>query len=140
MKVPAILLVAMAAGVGGCTSSGTEMLRSPEKLQQIQVNRSTKAQVRALLGEPQKITVHSNETETWTYLSTHSTYTETYAAKTAAKSAISFIPVPYLGTAVGLADRAIDTGPDKRGETVTLSLTFNKKGLLKESTKETKRF
>ena len=136
----AILLIAAAAGLGGCTNSGTETLRNPENLRQIHVNHSTKEQVRELLGEPQSITVHSNETETWTYRSTHSSYTEQYAAKTAAKTAVSFVPIPYLGTAVGLADRAIDTGPDKRGETLTLSLTFNKRGILKESRRETKHF
>ena len=132
-----ILLVTIAAGLTGCASSGgTAAFHDSEKLHQIRVNKSTKQQVKSILGEPQSITQHSNETESWVYQSTHTTYTEKYAAKTA----LSFVPVPYLGTAVGLADRVVDVGPDKRGETKTLTLTFNKKGVLKETKRETKHF
>ena len=119
-----------------CESSKTAAHQDPEKLQYIRVNKSTKQQVRSVLGEPQSITVHSNETESWVYQTTNTTYTEKYAAKTA----LSFVHVPYLGTAVGLADRVVDVGPDKTGETRTYSLVFDKKGILKETKRVTKRF
>lgn len=124
-----ILIIAMT----GCASSdrGTVIiLQDPERLGQLQVNKSTKAQVRELLGEPQSISIYSNETENWVYQSTHTDYTEIYVAK----KALSFVPVPYLGTAVGLAD----IGPEKIEDTHTLSLIFSKKGILKQSKKETK--
>ena len=132
-----ILMITIAVGLAGCASNGgTAALKDPEKLHQIHVNKSTKQQVKEILGEPQSITVHSNEAESWVYQSTHTAYTEKYAAKTA----LSFVPIPYLGTAVGLADKVVDAGPDKRGETQTFSLRFNKKGVLIETKRETKRF
>ena len=130
-----ILAVAITIWLTGCaSSSGTAAQQDPEKLRQIRVNKSTKQQVRSILGEPQSVTVHSNETESWVYETTSTTYTEKYAAKTA----LSFVPIPYLGTAVGLADKVVDTGPDKIKETKTFSLVFNKRGMLKETKRETK--
>ena len=132
----AIVMIAIAVGMTGCASSGgTAAQQDPEKLQQIRVNKSTKQQVRSVLGEPQSITMHSNETESWVYQTTSTTYTEKYAAKTA----LSFVPIPYFGTAVGLADKVVDVGPDKIRETKTFSLIFNKKGMLEETKRETKR-
>ena len=132
-----MLMIAIAVGLAGCASNGrTASFHDPDKLHQIHVNKSTKQQVKNLLGEPQSITQHSNETESWTYQSTHTTYTEKYAAK----KALSFVPVPYLGTAVGLADSVVDVGPDKIREKKIFSLTFNKKGVLKETKRETEHF
>jgi len=132
----AIVMIAIAVGMTGCASSGgTTAHLDPEKLHQIHVNKSTKQQVRSVLGEPQSITMHSNETESWVYQTTSTTYTEKYATK----SALSFVPIPYLGTAVGLADKVVDVGPDKIKETKTFSLIFNKKGILEETKRETKR-
>lgn len=132
----AIVMIAIAVGMAGCASGGgTAAYQDPEKLHQIHVNKSTKQQVRSVLGEPQSITVHSNETESWVYQTTSTTYTEKYAAKTA----LSFVPIPYFGTAVGLADKVVDVGPDKVKETKTFSLIFDKKGILKETKRETNR-
>ena len=128
-----IFMLATVIGMTGCASSdkGTVIiLQDPGKLGQLHVNQSTKAQVREMLGEPQSITLYSNETENWVYQSTHTSYTEVYLAK----KALSFVPVPYLGTAVGLAD----IGPDKIEDTHTLSLIFSKKGILKQTKRETK--
>ena len=128
-----ILMLATVMGISGCASSdsGTVIiLQDPKKLEQIHVNKSTKEQVRELLGEPQSITILSNETEHWFYQSTHTDYTEAYVAK----KALSFVPVPYLGTAAGL----VDVGPEKIEDTHTLSLIFNKKGILKQTKRETK--
>ncbi len=127
-----ILMLAIVMGISGCASSdsGTVIiLQDPKKLELIQVNKSTRAQIRKLLGEPQSITILSNETEQWVYQSTHTDYTEVYVAK----KALSFVPVPYLGTAVGLAD----VGPEKIEDTHTLSLIFSKKGILKQRKRET---
>lgn len=128
-----ILMLYIAMGISGCASSdsGTVIiLQDPKKLEQIHVNKSNKEQVRKLLGEPQSITMHSNETEHWVYQSTHTDYTEIYFAK----KALSFVPVPYLGTAAGL----VDVGPEKIEDTHTFSLIFNKKGILKQTKRETK--
>ncbi len=132
-----MLMIAISVGLAGCANNGgTASFTDPDKLNQIRINKSTKQQVKNLLGEPQSITRHSNETESWTYQSTHTTYTEKYAAK----KALSFVPIPYLGTAVGLADSVVDVGPDKIGEKKIFSLTFNKKGVLKETKRETENF
>ena len=128
-----IFMLAVVMGMSGCASSdsGTVIIvQDPEKLKQLRINKSTKAQVRVLLGEPKSITMYSDETEHWVYQSTHTDYTETYLAK----KALSFVPVPYLGTAVGL----VDIGPDKIEDTHTLSLLLSKKGILKQTTRETK--
>jgi len=128
-----IFILALVMGMTGCASSdsGTvAIVQDPGKLKQLQVNKSTKEQVRKLLGEPQSITMYSNETEHWVYQSTHTDYTETYLAK----KALSFVPVPYLGTAVGL----VDVGPEKIEDSHTLSLLFSKKGILKQTKRETK--
>jgi outer membrane protein assembly factor BamE (lipoprotein component of BamABCDE complex) len=128
-----IFVFVLVMGMTGCASSdsGTVIIvQDPGKLKQLHVNKSTKAQVRKLLGEPQSITMYSNETENWVYQSTHTDYTETYLAK----KALSFVPVPYLGSAVGL----VDIGPDKIEDTHTLSLIFSKKGILKQIKRETK--
>ena len=127
------LMFAIIMGISGCASSdsGTVIiLQDPKKLEQIHVNKSTKKQVKILLGEPQSITMHSNETEHWVYQSTHTDYTEIYVAK----KVLSFVPVPYLGTAAGL----VDVGPEKIEDTHTLSLIFNKKGILTQTKRETK--
>jgi len=127
------LMLAIVMGISGCASrdSGTVIiLQDPKKLDQIHVNKSTREQVRTLLGEPQSITKHSNETESWVYQSTHTDYTEFYVAK----KALSFVPVPYLGTAAGL----VNVGPEKIEDTHTLSLIFNKKGILKQTKREKK--
>jgi len=132
-----LFMITIAVGLTGCANSGrTASFHDPDKLHKIRVNKSTKQQVKNLLGEPQSITQHSNETESWTYQSTHTTYTEKYAAK----KALSFVPIPYLGTAVGLADSVVDVGPDKIGEKKIFSRTFNKKGVLKETKRETEHF
>ncbi len=134
-----ILIVVVSVGMTGCVSSGsdeTAVFHDPGKLDQIHVNKSTKQEVKNLLGAPKSIIVRSNQTESWIYQSTHSNYTEMYAAR----KALSFAPVPYLGTVLELADTVVDTGPDKRGETRTLSLKFNKKGVLKEMKRETEHF
>ena len=133
-----ILMISTAVLLTGCASSGgngTAAFHDSGKLNQIRVNKSTKQEVQDVLGVPRSIIVQNN-IESWVYQSTHSNYTEMYAAK----KALSFAPVPYLGTVLGLAETVVDTGPDKRGETKTLTLAFSKKGVLKEMKRETERF
>ena len=60
-----IFILALVMDISGCASSdrGTVIIvQDPKKLEQLHINKSTKAQVRKLLGEPQSITMHSNET------------------------------------------------------------------------------
>jgi len=137
MRMGFMVIIAsiVAMGFSGCASNGNTAgaFNDPEKIQQIHINRSTKKQVKSLFGTPQSITKHSDGTESWVYKSKNTTYTEKYAAK----KAISFIPIPYLGTAVGLADNVADIGPDKIVEVKSFTLRFSKRGILKESKLET---
>ncbi len=139
IRLSIILMIAITAGLTGCASSGsdgTAVFHDPGKLNQIRVNKSTKQEVKNILGTPKSIIVQHNKTESWIYESTESNYTDMYTAK----QALSFVPVPYLGTVLALADTVVDTGPDKIGETKTLSLVFSKNGVLKEMKRETERF
>ena len=132
-RLSGIFMFLAVMGMIGCASydRGTVILiQDPTKIKQLHINKSTKIEVSKLLGEPKSITMYSNETEHWVYQSTHTDYTETYLAK----KALSFAPVPYLGTAASL----VDIGPDKLVDTHTLSLIFTKKGILKQITRETK--
>ena len=131
----AVLASIIALEFSGCasSSSGAGNFSDPAKIEQIRINKSTKKQVSSLLGKPQSITMHSDGTESWVYKSKNTTYTEKYAAK----KAISFIPIPYLGMAVGLADNVVDVGPDKIVKVKSFTLKFNRKGILKESKIET---
>ncbi len=133
-----ILMIVITVGLTGCASSGsdgTAVFHDPGKLNQIRVNKSTKKEVKNILGAPKNIILQNN-TESWIYQSTRSNYTDMYTAR----QALSFAPVPYLGTVLALADTVVDTGPDKIGETQTLSLVFSNKGVLKEMKRETERF
>ena len=130
-----ILMIVMAVGLTGCasnTNGTTGVFPETGKLKQIHLNKSSKQEVENVLGKPKKIIVESDNTENWIYKTTNSDYTETYAAK----KALSFAPVPYLGTVLGM----VDTGPNQTGVTQTLSLLFNKKGVLKDMRRETEHF
>jgi len=74
MKPLNIIILALAIiGITACasTGSGTESIhQNPEKLKQLHINKSTKENVKQLLGEPQSMTTFSNESEQWDYQST----------------------------------------------------------------------
>ena len=126
-------------GLSGCANNTNTMGVYPDsnKLKQIYLNKSTKQEVENVLGKPKKIILESDHTEHWIYKTTDAHYTETYAAK----KALSFAPVPFLGTALGAVDTGPNqTGPNQTGVTQTLSLLFNKKGVLKDMRRETERF
>jgi outer membrane protein assembly factor BamE (lipoprotein component of BamABCDE complex) len=129
-----IMSLGMAFYLSACAQNGqSKAFLDQNRTTQIRIGQSDKSHVKAILGEPQRITTHAGGTETWVYTHSKTSYTEKYAAKTA----LSFVPIPYLGTAVGLADKVVDAGPDKTKETRNLSLKFNTKGILVESTRET---
>jgi len=133
--VVAILALLLA----GCASGGTvSPIQDPAKVEQIRINISTRNDVLKLLGNPQSVTMHRNGSQEWVYTASRSSYNEKYAAKYAAKTALSFAPIPYIGTAVGLADRAIDVGPHKHVQATSLTLQFDRRGVLRESKRETK--
>ena len=125
--------------LAGCAEKTVNSsIQDPAKAQQIRINASTQDDVRSLLGEPQSVTQRRDGSEEWIYTASTTTYNEKYAAKYAARTALSFVSVPYLGTAVGLADRAIDVGPDKYVQTTNLTLLFDRRGVLRERKRETK--
>jgi len=128
-----ILIIAMMLGLSACANSTrTGVYPETHKLKQIHLHKSTKQEVEKLLGKPKKVIVDSDDTEHWIYKTTDAHYTDTYAAK----KALSFAPVPFLGTALG----AVDTGPSKTGVTHTLSLLFSKEGIVKDMQRETEHF
>jgi outer membrane protein assembly factor BamE (lipoprotein component of BamABCDE complex) len=53
--------------LGGCVDSGNPTVRDPRVISSIQKGYTTKAQLKTMLGEPQKVTTDSNGTEIWRY-------------------------------------------------------------------------
>ena len=129
-----IFMMFMLVSLTGCASHNSTIGVFPDakKLKQIQPNKSSKKDVEKILGKPKKIIVGSDTTEHWIYKTIEAEYTDTYAAK----KALSFAPVPFLGTVLG----AVDTGPSQTGVIQTLSLDFDKHGLLKNIQKEMEHF
>jgi outer membrane protein assembly factor BamE (lipoprotein component of BamABCDE complex) len=133
IKLVTAFLLALTVGFTGCASSSSSaagLHQDPKTLQQLHINKSTKEEIKKLLGEPQSVTIFSNHSEQWLYESVETDYTEVYVAK----KALAFVPVPHLGTVVGLADM----GPEKIKDIHTLSLQFSKNGILEQIKKETK--
>ena len=128
-----IMLLSSLLWLTGCTNNGNLAINDQKKIEQIKINKSRKDQVKNILGEPKSVAKHSDGSESWVYENKNTTYTEKYAAK----KAISFVPIPYLGMAVGLADNAVDMGPDKIVKVKSLTLQFDKRGVLRESKIET---
>ena len=127
-------MIILIVGLTGCVTNDSTMGVYPntEKLNQIHLNKSSKEEVEKVLGKPKKIIFDSDDTEHWIYKTTDDHYTDAYAAK----KALSFAPVPFLGTALGV----VDTSPSKTGVTHTLSLIFTKKGVLQDIQREVEHF
>lgn len=105
----ALLGTALLSLSTGCVSAtGDKAIGDPNKIAQIKAGQSTKADVRALVGEPMKVTFTDNGDEIWDYM-----YTRGQARAT------SWIPV--AGSVVGGADVT----------TKTLTVRFTGDGVVK---------
>ncbi len=95
--------------VGACATVGNEQISRPETTSQIQIGKSTKADVKALVGEPTKVNYQENGKEIWEY---------TY--KKGSIKPATFIPV--VGWFAG--------GTNVEGNTLTIM--FNKDGVVEK--------
>ena len=91
----------------GCATTGNVQIADPGTVSKIEEGKSSKADVRALVGEPTKVNFDTNKNEIWEYIYT----------KASAKPA-SFIPV--VGLFAG--------GADMSGNTLTI--LFDKNGVV----------
>jgi outer membrane protein assembly factor BamE (lipoprotein component of BamABCDE complex) len=91
----------------GCASYGNKAIMRKDILDNIVVGKSTKAEVKQLLGEPSNVTFSDAGYEDWSYMYVRST-----------PRATSFIPV------VNIVAGGANTN------TNTLTLRFNKEGVL----------
>ncbi len=91
----------------GCATVGNVQISDPGTVSKIEEGKSSKADVRALVGEPTKVNFDTNKNEIWEYIYTKAT----------AKPA-SFIPV--VGIFAG--------GADMSGNTLTI--LFDKNGVV----------
>jgi outer membrane protein assembly factor BamE (lipoprotein component of BamABCDE complex) len=103
----ALLLAALLAAQG-CVSGGTKEITDPAKTSQIQIGKSTRADVKTLLGEPAKVNFTDNNEEVWEY-----------AHVSATPRAATFIPIVSI-----FADDA-----DAKGDILTIR--FDKNGVVK---------
>jgi outer membrane protein assembly factor BamE (lipoprotein component of BamABCDE complex) len=53
--------------LGGCSSTGNKQIADTGTVSKIEVGKSTKNDVRALVGEPTKVDFRENNTERWEY-------------------------------------------------------------------------
>jgi outer membrane protein assembly factor BamE (lipoprotein component of BamABCDE complex) len=93
----------------GCASYGNKQITQQETVEKIEIGKTTKADVKALLGEPAEVIFSDNGDEDWAYIYSKSTVRAT-----------SFIPV------VGIVAGGADT------KTSTLKVRFNKEGVVQK--------
>jgi len=120
-----MLVILMGFGVVGCANRGNAALSDKSKMSQIRTHKSTKKDVRRILGEPQSVSSHGDGKESWSYM--HSNHG--FSGKGAAKIALSFTPLALLSGVVGTAD-TMANGGDIKGKMYNVTFTFNKKGVL----------
>lgn len=100
-----VILVFMA----GCATVGNQQISSYSITSQIQIGKSTKAEVRSLVGEPTKVNFQENGKEIWEYV-----------YKKAQVKPATFIP--YVGLFAG--------GMTTQGNTLTIM--FNDQGIVEK--------
>jgi outer membrane protein assembly factor BamE (lipoprotein component of BamABCDE complex) len=61
-------LIAIVFLSSACATVGNEQISEPEITNQIQIGKSTKADVKALVGEPTKVNFQENGNEIWEYV------------------------------------------------------------------------
>lgn len=93
----------------GCVSVGTKEISDPTKTSQIQIGKSTRADVKVILGDPGKVNFTDNNEEVWEYAYVRGT-----------PRAATFIPI--IGIFAG--------GADAKGDTLTVR--FDQNGIVKK--------
>lgn len=106
-KVFIVLLCSI--GLCSCASIGNKQIVRSEITQQIKEGESTKSEVKALIGEPAKVSFTANDEEVWDYYHQKSTMRAT-----------SLIPI--IGIFAGGADT----------KCTTLTIQFTKEGIVKK--------
>jgi outer membrane protein assembly factor BamE (lipoprotein component of BamABCDE complex) len=106
-KIAYIMLLALA--LSACASTGNKQITQAGTIAKIEEGRSTKAEVRALVGEPTKVNFQPDRTEVWEYVYSR-----------AQVRPASFVPV--VGLFAG--------GMDVTGRTVTI--LFNQDGVVEK--------
>ena len=102
-------LILLCLAVSACASSGNKQITDTGAVAKIEEGKSTKADVRALVGEPTKVNFRENNTEVWEYV-----YTRGQVRPA------TFVPV--VGWFAG--------GMDTTGSTLTI--LFNNNGIVQK--------
>jgi outer membrane protein assembly factor BamE (lipoprotein component of BamABCDE complex) len=109
MKMKTISLILFCLAVSACASAGNKQITDTAAVAKIEEGKSTKADVRALVGEPTKVNFRDNNTEVWEYV-----YTRGQVRPA------TFVPV--VGWFAG--------GMDTTGSTLTI--LFNNNGIVQK--------
>ena len=109
MKTKTISLILFCLAVSACASAGNKQITDTAAVAKIEEGKSTKADVRALVGEPTKVNFRDNNTEVWEYV-----YTRGQVRPA------TFVPV--VGWFAG--------GMDTTGSTLTI--LFNNNGIVQK--------
>jgi outer membrane protein assembly factor BamE (lipoprotein component of BamABCDE complex) len=67
MNVKTLSLILFCLAISACASTGNKQIADTGTVSKIEVGKSTKADVRALVGEPTKVDFRENNTEVWEY-------------------------------------------------------------------------
>lgn len=102
-------MLCLALLLSACSTIGNRQLENAETVDKIRAGKSTKAEVKALVGDPSEVTFTENGEETWKYVLT----------KSQVRGA-SFIPI--VGLFAGGADI----------QTYTLTVLFRTDGVVKQ--------
>ncbi len=126
MYSPSAILLASLMLATGCSTV------PPQKLEQIpahiQKGSTTSAQVRQYLGAPHQRRIHP-EGETWFYGNARDRGTGAVVFDQAVGIGLGFIPIPYLGTAIGGA-RSI--GRSAQGKQPGATIDLDKRGIVRD--------
>ena len=109
MQTLCCVLLSMFIFITGCATAGNKQISEPGTVAKIEEGKSTKDDVRALVGEPTKVNFRDNNTEVWEYI-----------YKRGQVRPATFIPV--VGWFAG--------GADVTGSTLTV--LFNDKGIVQK--------
>jgi outer membrane protein assembly factor BamE (lipoprotein component of BamABCDE complex) len=68
MKIKTVSLIILCLAVWACASAGNVQISDPGTVARIEEGKSTKADVKALVGEPTKVNFRDDNTEVWEYV------------------------------------------------------------------------
>ena len=70
MKTLFLMLLSLSILISGCASSGNKQIADNGAVAKIEEGKSTKADVRAFVGQPTKVNFRDDNTEVWEYVYT----------------------------------------------------------------------